>query len=131
MADLDCKWCGGTGRIRLLTSLVPCDCDETNTATATITNQPQIGSRISPLRAGGREYAFVADDNGWGTKYIWEVYNRATNGLLERAEPANGQPDDFYRRFIYKFPFAGDFAVRLLVQRGTVTESTVTRVTVS
>lgn len=121
MADPDCKQCGGTGRVPSFTKIIPCDCT---------TKQRRIVARISPLRPGGREYAFVADDNRWGTRYIWEVYNRATNGMLERAEPVKGQPDDFYRRFIYKFPFAGDFAVRLLVQRGTITESHATRITV-
>ena len=72
----------------------------------------------------------MADDSGIWERYIWEVYNRATNGMLERAEPANGQPDDFYHRFIYKFPFAGNFAVKLLVQRGTIIESHATRITV-
>ena len=126
MTDPDCKWCGGTGWLRLLTSLVPCDCDGTNTTA----KQRRISVRINPLGPGRREYAFVADDSGIWERYIWEVYNRATNGMLERAEPANGQPDDFYHRFIYKFPFAGNFAVKLLVQRGTIIESHATRITV-
>ena len=130
MADHNCKQCGGTGQVPSFTKIIPCVCNEKNTTATTTTKQQRIVARISPLRPGGREYAFVADDNGWGTRYIWEVYNRATNGMLERAEPAIGQPDDFYYRFIYKFPFAGDFAVKLLVQRGTITESHATRITV-
>ena len=128
MADPDCKWCGGTGQVRLLSKLVPCDCDETNTTTTT--KQRQIGARISPLGPDRREYAFVAEDSGWGTKYIWEVYSCATSVMIARVEPANGQPDDFYRRFIFTFPYAEDWLVRLVAHRGADMATTDTRIKV-
>ena len=148
MADHNCKQCGGTGQVPSFTKIIPCVCNEKNTTATTTTKQQGIDAtagtavvytsgpaatmvKISQLGPGRREYAFVADDSGArGTRYIWEVYNCATNGMLERVEPASGQPDDFYHRFIYKFPFAGVFSVRLLVRRGTVTESIAVRITV-
>ena len=73
----------------------------------------------------------MADDSGIWERYIWEVYTTSTTQkLLERAAPAYGQPDDFYRRFIFEFPYAGDFIVRLLVHRATDTATNDTRVTV-
>lgn len=132
MANPNCKQCGGTGQVLSFTKIISCDCNETNTTTATTTEQLQINSRISSL-GHGRKYAFVADDNGWGVKYIWEVYttHTATLTLLERVEPANGQPDDFYYRFIFEFPFGGDFIVKLLAYRGTDIATNKKRVTVS
>lgn len=66
-----------------------------------------------------REFTFCGDgvdDSGRPVRFIWEIRNESSGVLLERFEPAEDQPEDFFRVLGFKFPFAGTFRVRLIVQ---------------
>ncbi len=66
-----------------------------------------------------REFTFCGDgvdDSGRPVRFVWEIYNDATGVLIDRFEPADDQPEDFYRVLSYKFAFGGTFRVRLIVQ---------------
>jgi len=90
-----------------------------------ITGQPcevpveQLSPRALIDIKSSKEFTFCGDgvdNSGRPVRYVWEIYNDATGVLLDRFEPADDQPEDFYRVLSYKFAFAGTFRVRLMVQ---------------
>ena len=90
-----------------------------------ITGQPcevpveQLAPRALIDIKSAKEFTFCGDgvdDSGRPVRYVWEIYNDATGVLLDRFEPAEDQPEDYYRVLAYKFAFAGTFRVRLIVQ---------------